>query len=106
MALQVNIQSEPLGYVFPEAYAKISQIVAYNNNAHITVAIYANAEARAEMRMQVASRQYIVETPTLHGEIYKLGYEFLKTMPEFVGSIDLLGPTPQPVIATQPPAEA
>ena len=106
MALQVSIESEQLGYVFPEAYAKISQIAAYNNNSYITVVFYANAEARAEMRMQVTSKQLITETPALHGEIYKLAYEFLKTLPEFAGSIDLLGPTPQPITATQPPAEA
>ena len=50
MALQVSIESEQLGYVFPEAYAKISQIVSYNNNSYITVVFYANAEARAEAR--------------------------------------------------------
>jgi|688.fasta_scaffold2848578_1 hypothetical protein len=106
MALQVSIESESLGYVFPEAYARISQIVAYNNNSQITVVFYADAEARAEMRMQVTSKQYIVETPTLHGEIYKLGYEYIKTLPEFAGSMDLLGPTPQPIQPTQGPAEA
>ena len=94
MALELSFTSQTLGYTFPAAYAKITEVAAHSSQSRIAVAYYANIQARVEGRSQVFQSTFPVDTTQLHGEIYAKAYEYLKTLPEFAGSVDVLGPLP------------
>jgi hypothetical protein len=104
MALQVNIESATLGYTFPEAYAKVLFIAVHGERTHITVAFYANIQARVDGRNPVYQKTYDVTTDDLEGKIRAACYSYLKAQPEFASAIDLFGKLPAPMFPVYDPA--
>lgn len=91
MALQGSIPADrtEVYYSFPECYARISDIKSEPVSTFISVLFYANAEARSKDAVPVSSKVYPTTTASLQGDIYPAAYNYLKTLPDFDGWIDV-----------------
>jgi hypothetical protein len=103
MALQIALLAKDtlVGENFPESYVKIEFVRAFKADSLIWVNWYANGTARADMKHPVKQKEYTAETAHLVGaNIIAASYEWLKTLPEFAGAVDVFV-TPEPSV---PPA--
>lgn len=102
---------------YPDAYARVVNVVATSLNSWVVVNFYADEAARWSDAQPVACQQWSTPTATLTGDIYPAAYAFLKGLPEFAGAVDVLvnpvveppAPAPEPAPEPQPtqaPAEA
>jgi hypothetical protein len=105
MALQLPLLAKDtlVGEAFPEAYCKVEFVRAFKADSLIWVNFYANGTARADMKQPVKQREYTVPTEALVGaNIIAASYEYLKSLPEFAGAVDVLV-TPEPSVLPEPP---
>lgn len=105
MALQIALLAADtlVGENFPESYVKVEFVRAWKADSLIWVNYYANGTARADLKQPVKQPEYTVATSTLVGaNIIAASYEYLKTLPEFAGAIDVLV-TPEPSVPPPPP---
>ena len=105
MALQQPLLAADtlVGENFPESYVKVEFVRAWKADSLIWVNWYANGTARADMKQPVKQHEYTVSTSTLVGaNIIAASYEYLKTLPEFAGAVDVLV-TPEPSVLPAPP---
>lgn len=103
MALQISLLAKDtlVGESFPESYVKVEFVRAFKADSLIWVNFYANGVARADMKQPVKQTEYTAPTASLVGaNIIAASYEYLKTLPEFAGAVDVLV-TPEPSV---PPA--
>ena len=103
MALQQPLLAADtlVGENFPESYVKVEFVRAWKADSLIWVNYYANGTARADLKQPVKQQEFTVSTASLVGaNIIAASYEYLKTLPEFAGAIDVFV-TPEP---TNPPA--
>jgi hypothetical protein len=103
MALQQPLLAADtlVGENFPESYVKVEFVRAWKADSFIWVNFYANGTARADLKQPVKQQEFTVSTASLVGaNIIAASYEYLKTLPEFAGAIDVFV-TPEP---TNPPA--
>lgn len=100
MALQQSILAADtlVGEAFPESYVKVEFVRAFKTDSLVWVNWYANGTARADMKQPVKQHEFTVATSALVGtNVIAAAYEYLKTLPEFAGAIDVLV-TPEPSI--------
>jgi hypothetical protein len=105
MALQIALLAKDtlVGENFPESYVKVEFVRAFKSDSLIWVNWYANGTARADMKHPVKQKEYTAETSHLVGSnIIAASYEWLKTLPEFAGAVDVLV-TPEPSVLPEPP---
>lgn len=105
MALQIALLAADtlVGEAFPESYCKVEFVRAFKGDSLVWVNWYANGTARADMKQPVKQKEYTAETAHLVGaNIIAASYEWLKTLPEFAGAVDVLV-TPEPSITPEPP---
>lgn len=105
MALQQSILAADtlVGEAFPESYVKVEFVRAFKSDSLVWVNWYANGTARADMKQPVKQHEFTVATSTLVGtNVIAAAYEYLKTLPEFAGAIDVLV-TPEPSVPPAPP---
>lgn len=105
MALQISLLAADtlVGEAFPESYCKVEFVRAFKADSLLWVNWYANGTARADMKHPVKQREYTAETAHLVGSnIIAASYEWLKTLPEFTGAVDVLV-TPEPSFVPEPP---
>jgi hypothetical protein len=105
MALQIALLAKDtlVGENFPESYVKVEFVRAFKSDSLIWVNWYANGTARADMKHPVKQKEYTAETAHLVGaNIIAASYEWLKTLPEFAGAVDVLV-TPEPSVLPVPP---
>lgn len=105
MALQIALLAKDtlVGENFPESYVKVEFVRAFKNDSLIWVNWYANGTARADLKHPVKQKEYTAETAHLVGaNIIAASYEWLKTLPEFAGAVDVLM-TPEPSVLPAPP---
>jgi hypothetical protein len=105
MALQISLLAADtlVGEAFPESYCKVEFVRAFKSESLLWVNWYANGTARADMKHPVKQREYTAETAHLVGSnIIAASYEWLKTLPEFAGAVDVLV-TPEPSFVPEPP---
>ena len=105
MALQIAILAEDtlVGTDCPESYVKVEFVRAFKSDSLIWVNFYANGTARADMKQPVKQTEYTAPTASLVGaNIIAASYEYLKTLPEFAGAIDVFV-TPEPTVPPAPP---
>jgi hypothetical protein len=105
MALQISLLAADtlVGEAFPESYCKVEFVRAFKSDSLIWVNWYANGTARADMKHPVKQKEYTAETAHLVGaNIIAASYEWLKTLPEFAGAVDVLV-TPEPSVLPVPP---
>lgn len=92
-----------VGFDYPESYVKVEFVRAWKADSLIWVNWYADAQARADMKQPVKQKEFTVATSVLVGaNIIAASYEYLKTLPEFAGAIDVLT-TPEPTVPPAPP---
>jgi len=106
MALQQPLLAADtlVGENFPESYVKVEFVRAWKADSLIWVNWYANGTARADLKQPVKQHEYTVSTSTLVGaNIIAASYEYLKTLPEFAGAVDVLV-TPEPSVLPAAPA--
>ena len=105
MALQISLLAKDtlVGEAFPESYVKVEFVRAFKADSLIWVNFYANGTARADMKQPVKQTEYTAPTASLVGaNIIAASYEYLKTLPEFAGAVDVLV-TPEPSVPPEPP---
>ena len=105
MALQQPLLAADtlVGENFPESYVKVEFVRAWKADSLIWVNWYANGTARADLKQPVKQHEFTVATSTLVGaNIIAASYEYLKTLPEFAGAVDVLV-TPEPSVLPAPP---
>jgi hypothetical protein len=105
MAIQISLLAADtlVGEAFPESYCKVEFVRAFKGDSLIWVNWYANGTARADMKHPVKQKEYTAETAHLVGaNIIATSYEWLKTLPEFAGAVDVLV-TPEPSVLPAPP---
>ena len=93
MALQVqNKEVFNTGIILPTAYAKITGVSynATNNDCFIHVAYYANKQAADENKQSIGQYTNSFSPADPNGNLRQQAYEYLKTLPEFTGAIDIL----------------
>lgn len=103
MALQISLLAKDtlVGEAFPESYVKVEFVRAFKADSLVWVNFYANGVARADMKQPIKQTEYTVPTASLVGaNIIAASYEYLKSLPEFAGAVDVLV-TPEPSV---PPA--
>jgi hypothetical protein len=133
MALQINYTKDEINY--PEAYAHIVYVRSEADTTYIFVNWFKTRQERIDS-IKPAKREdmhkrpkafkgieYLVPTKDYPaGSIWPKAYEYIKSLPEFAGAIDIIDPItveeqpvvvepePQPVveeyIPTQPEAQA
>jgi hypothetical protein len=89
MALQMALGDSAVGFNFPEAYARVSIFRGDKNTLLFNVNWYADAAARAADKQTILEKEYQTETPALSGDLVPALYEYLKTLPEFAGALDV-----------------
>ena len=100
MALQISLLAKDtlVGEAFPESYVKVEFVRAFKADSLIWVNFYANGTARADMKQPVKQTEYTAPTASLVGaNIIAASYEYLKSLPEFAGAVDVLV-TPEPSV--------
>jgi hypothetical protein len=105
MALQISLIAADtlVGENFPESYVKVEFVRAFKGDSLIWVNWYANGTARADLKQPVKQKEYTAETAHLVGaNIIAASYEWLKSLPEFAGAVDVFV-TPEPSIPLPPP---
>ena len=90
MALQVAISDSLIGVPFDAAYANIQFARINKTDTHIFVNWYANADARWANKMPVLQKEYTAPTSDLSETPYSAMYLWLKSHPDFAGSVDIL----------------
>ena len=105
MALQQPILAADtlVGFDYPASYVKVEFVRAWKADSLIWVNFYANGTARADLKQPVKQQEFTVSTASLVGaNIIAASYEYLKTLPEFAGAIDVFV-TPEPSVLPEPP---
>lgn len=100
MALQQSILAADtlVGFDYPASYVKVEFVRAWKTDSLVWVNWYADAQARADLKQPVKQKEFTVATSVLVGaNIIAASYEYLKTLPEFAGAIDVLT-TPEPSV--------
>jgi hypothetical protein len=87
MALKLSIPTSQVGAPFSEAYAKISHYHGWTHMLVVHVAIYASADARHIPAQPVDTRMHEMPVPS-EMALLPAAYEFLKTLPEYLGATD------------------
>jgi hypothetical protein len=88
MALQISYISPDYGITALESYAKIDSFRGNINFINFLVNYYVNQEARLEGKSPIGFFYFTM--PYQDGMTYTAVYNYLKTLPEFVGSVDLI----------------
>lgn len=79
------------GVVYPEAYARQASINITSELGCPIVLIYADKAAREQNPGEpLTNTQFITDSTVFdNGVVFQLGYDYLKTQPEFAGWIDV-----------------
>jgi hypothetical protein len=87
MALQHSFEN---GFgVFPEAYVKIQNFFGDKTQLSINVFIWSSMEARSTNKDVIESQTYSVPFDPSSGANMITLYNYLKTLPEFTGALDV-----------------
>lgn len=86
MALQVSFNSK-FGIIFPIAYAKVVHFAGDKEQISFDVGVYKDEQARVEDKEPLTNQFYAI--PYIDGMAISSLYEYLKTLPEFTGAIDV-----------------
>lgn len=91
MALQIANPNNQLGVVFPEAYARVAAFRSSDKEAvEIFVYIHATSGAREAGMDPFRVSQYTFPFDLRSSDnIYVQAYNYLKSLPEFSGAIDV-----------------
>ncbi len=89
MALQVELNDNPMAFSFPEAYVRISSGFSLKDFTTISIRVYATAHARTLEANPVMTKDFKVSTASLAGDLWPAMYSYLKSLPEFTGAIDV-----------------
>jgi hypothetical protein len=104
MALQLNVQVTE-SEIYPEAYAHIVYVRSEAKETYIFVNVFKSREERIASctpvpREQMKDRprafksyEYILPSNQFGpGSVYPTAYSYIKSLPEFVGAIDIIDP--------------
>jgi hypothetical protein len=87
MALQISYNAEQFGISFDRAYAKIIMFEGNINEVTFYISLFASQEARLANKNAISSFQFSM--PYQDGMTYASVYNYLKTLPEFIGAQDV-----------------
>jgi hypothetical protein len=87
MALQIHYTSPQFGINAENAYLKIETFNGNINEVNFYASIYATAQARFEGKNPIGSFNFTI--PYQDGMTYSSVYNYVKTLPEFVNSLDV-----------------
>ena len=88
MALKLETQTQ-FGIDLPMAYAKIDCFNGNKEIVNINVLFFANEDARTSQKRAIKSTNYsFVFDEYSNKNLIAQGYEYLKTLPEFLNAID------------------
>ncbi len=92
MALQHSIVVG--GTTYPEAYSRISVMIFTKGDAQISVNTYQDKGVREQELTDptvqpLLSVTYQTTPEVFNGPVFEQGYVYLKTLPDFAGSIDV-----------------
>lgn len=103
MALQLSYTNDRTGDIYPEAYHRVDELSLVNKqSATILVNVYGDALRKASGKLPVDIRRtYILVSPDF--DLYfatavldrprsnpiKKSYEYLKTLPDYAGALDV-----------------
>lgn len=92
MALEVKNNALDTGIVVNIAYARIDTISGSKDSISIGLNYYVNKNAFTSGKSFFKTEQYVFVPSVDDGSpnYHKQGYEYLKTLPEFEGAIDIL----------------
>ena len=90
MALQMVTTDSPVGFTFPASYCKINSITGDKEMTLLNMAWFADEQARLDAKNPIKVNVYQM-TNAAAGVIasYAEGYDYLKTLPEFAGAVDV-----------------
>lgn len=86
MALQCNFDSQ-FGINFPTAYIKITRFNGDKLQVSFDTVTYVGQQAREDSKQPLASKRYAI--PYVDGMAISSLYDYLKTLPEFTGAINV-----------------
>lgn len=86
MALKLSISNSNVGVPFPDAYARITNIMANKDHCQYQVTVNATAAAREANAQDVATHAFFCSTP--QGNLMEELYADLKTQPGFEDAVD------------------
>ncbi len=90
MALQMVTTDSPVGFTFPASYCKINSITADKEVSILNMAWFADEQARIDGKNPIKVNVYqMVNAAPGQSATYAEGYTYLKTLPEFVGAVDV-----------------
>ncbi len=87
MALQLQYNSEEIGFNFQNAYAKVINFSGNNEVVYFQVDFFADAQARLNNKRSVGT--FDTKLPYTDGMTITNLYNHLKSLPEFAGSVDV-----------------
>lgn len=87
MALQVTFNDNEKGLSLTGAYAKVENFRGDKDEVSFQVAVYVNEQARLDGKVGISSHVFTV--PYVDGMSIQTLYDYLKTLPEFAGAIDV-----------------
>lgn len=87
MALQTTFASEQNGLVVNGAYSRVQRFHGTKDTVRLDVETFVSHQARLEGKQPIAFNNYETSLPT--GDIMPALYNYLKTLPEFAGAIDV-----------------
>jgi hypothetical protein len=87
MALQINYNSDQFGILANGAYAKIDSFRGNISRVTFDVSYYVSQEARLEGKSPIGT--FIFSVPYSDSMTYASVYNYLKTLPEFSGALDV-----------------
>jgi len=93
MAIQVNLSSTQYGMPAPEAYVRVMSFSGDKKYMMAMVAIYYNIAYAGSGARPIDQKPYQFPTEQINGAIGESSiltgiYNYLKSLPEFAGSID------------------
>ena len=89
MALQLNLGATQFGIAAPEAYAKIENFMGDKNSLQVMVRMYYNKTARDANNTPIMQNNHNINVAQLTGDLVSGIYNILKTLPEYIGSVDV-----------------
>ena len=85
MALQHSVTVD--GTTYPTAYSRITSFRGDKDIVGLYVCTYANEAARWADAWPVMTKEYETARSTVNGDLYPMAYAYLKTLPDFAGSV-------------------
>lgn len=85
MALQHSVTVD--GTTYPTAYSRITSFRGDKDNVYLYVCTYSNEQARWDGAFPILAKEYETARSTVNGDLYPMAYNYLKTLPDFEGSV-------------------